>query len=64
MVTRLLPLHPSASVERNGIHRCINQAGHVDRSNKDSRNGHGKEKGKKCSEMEEFCGEEKNREAK
>lgn len=55
------PLFLPSSVyrKRNGTYRCINQAGHVDRSNKGWKNGNGRERGEKSLKVE-FRGEEKN----
>lgn len=60
-LSRPLFLPSSVYRKRNGTYRCINQAGHVDRSNKGWKNGNGKERGEKSLKVDvEFRGEEKN----
>jgi len=52
---------PSSFLHRSRTeYRCINQAGRVDRSNKNSRNGNGEEKREKNSKWKEFRGVKKN----
>jgi len=57
------PLFLPSSVyrKRNETYRCINQAEHVDRSNKGWKNGNGRERGEKSLKVDvEFRREEKN----